>query len=87
MTVALDSGLRRNDGKPLAMSNTDGTSNRAAALQEHRRGARTSLLVIKALLAAKYAGLSFDEFKSEMEQSAEFASFSAWRQAAEAAPR
>lgn len=31
----------------------------------------------EALLAAKYAGLSFDELKSEMEQSAEFASFSA----------
>ena len=41
----------------------------------------------EALLAAKYAGLSFDEFKSEMDQSAEFASFSAWRRAAEAPPR
>jgi hypothetical protein len=41
----------------------------------------------EALLAAKYAGLSFDEFKSEMEQSEELASFSAWRKAAEASPR
>lgn len=41
----------------------------------------------EALLAAKYAGLSFDEFKSEMELSPELASLSAWRRAAVASPR
>ena len=41
----------------------------------------------EAFLAAKYAGLSFDSFKSEMEQSEEFRALSAWRRAAEAAPR
>ena len=41
----------------------------------------------EAFLAAKYAGLSFDSFKSEMEQSEELMALSAWRKAAEAAPR
>ena len=41
----------------------------------------------EAFLAAKYAGLPFDLFKSEMEQSEEFMALSAWRKAAEAAPR
>ena len=40
-----------------------------------------------AFLAAKYAGLPFEAFKSKMEQSEEFMALSAWRRAAEAAPR
>ena len=40
-----------------------------------------------AFLAAKSAGLSFEAFKSEMEQSEEFMALSAWRRAAEASPR
>ena len=40
-----------------------------------------------AFLAAKYAGLPFEAFKSEMEQSEEFMALSAWRRAAEAATR
>ena len=42
---------------------------------------------LDAFLAAKYAGLSFEAFKSEMEQSEEFMALSAWRRAAEASPR
>jgi hypothetical protein len=38
-------------------------------------------------LAAKSAGLSFEAFKSEMEQSEEFMALSVWRRAAEAPPR
>jgi hypothetical protein len=40
-----------------------------------------------AFLAAKYARLPFETFKSEMEQSEEFMALSAWRRAAEASPR
>jgi len=40
-----------------------------------------------AFLAAKSAGLSFEAFQSEMEQSEEFMALSAWRRAAEASPR
>ena len=40
-----------------------------------------------AFLAAKQAGLPFEAFKSEMEQSEEFMALSAWRRAAEALPR
>ena len=38
-------------------------------------------------LAAKHAGLSFDQFKREMEGSEEFMAVSAWRRAAEGKPR
>jgi hypothetical protein len=49
-----------------------------------RKGARE---FFETFLAAKYAGLSFDAFKEEMEGSEEFAAFTAWRKAAEAPPR
>ena len=42
---------------------------------------------LAAFLAAKSAGLSFEAFQNEMEQSEEFMALSAWRRAAEASPR
>ena len=42
---------------------------------------------LAAFLAAKSAGLSFEAFQSEIEQSEEFMALSAWRRAAEASPR
>ena len=58
----------------------------AARFQQFRWGLWSSAATRRGL-AAKYAGLSFDSFKSEMEQSEEFMALSAWRKAAEAAPR
>jgi hypothetical protein len=40
-----------------------------------------------AFLAAKFARLSFEAFKDEMEGSEEVAALCAWRKAAEAGPR
>jgi hypothetical protein len=50
-----------------------------------RAGGRARFL--RGLPGRKYAGLSFEAFKSEMKQSEEFMALSAWRRAAEASPR